>query len=179
MQNTLRRIDGITGIVPEPNYTSANGLTVQTVVANAIYTGNDTLSAYITQGNSGVGGYCYLICAAAATKVSRIIGCVQLTSTTWAIQTDGDLTGASNSAFSVVNTPMYGYFLANDGGGTATLYGVLETTGVSMVDGESINQPSPSYADAYNIGETQSPIYVDASSTDILVKEILGAPATV
>lgn len=173
MINTTRRITAAVGTIPDSTSITGTITVSADDTSIAIYTGNVTLSDYITQGNSGVMGYCYLVCAAATTPVSKITGTTQLTSTTWAIMTDGNMTGVSADSFSVITQPLYGYSYLNDGGAS------IEVDGVTVLNTQGASSPPPSYPDGYNFGETKKPLYVDATASDVLITEVLGAPATV
>lgn len=172
MINNIRRITNTTRTVPDSTSISGTILVNNERPTTVIYTGTVDLSDYITDGNSGGGmGYVYLVCPASDVKIARVTGAVQLTSTTWAIQTDSVMTAAINQPFSLITSPMYGYSISNDGGANATL------DGVALEDGETISKTNPNYADGYNIGETKKPIYVVATGTDVLIEETLGAPS--
>jgi len=171
MENTTRRITATTGTIPAAT-TITGSITVSADDASiAIYTGNVNLSNYITQGNSGYQGYCYITCAATSSKVAKVTGATQLTATTWAIMTDGVMTGASASAFGIITKPLYGYSYLNDGGASITV------DGVTVQNNEGNTYGPPQYADGYNFGETKKPLYVVATSSDVLVTEVLGAPS--
>lgn len=179
MINTTRRLATV-GTIPAANVTPSGSITVSAERANTcLYTGATNLLNYITEGNSGGAmGYVYLVCADTTTKISRVTGTVQLVDDTdtpannvWAIETDGVLTGASASTFSIITQPLYGYSYSNDGGGTITV------DGIDVVDGESVNKNAPDYADGYNIGECKKPLYVNATGSSVLITEVLGAPS--
>lgn len=172
MIDTTRRIAAGVGTIPEAT-TITGSITVSADNNSiAIYTGNITLSDYITQGNSGFMGYCYIYCEDTTTKVAKVTGTTQLTSTTWAIFTDGNMTGASLSVFGIISQPIYGYSYLNDGGAT------VQVDGVNVLNNEGASYPPPAYADGYNFGETRTPLHVDATSSSVLITEVLGAPAT-
>jgi len=178
MINNIRRITATDTV---PAATAITGAITVSAERNntVVYTGAVNLLNYITQGNSGGGmGYAYLVCADTTAKVARITGTVQLTNdtitpanNTWAIETDGNLTGASASSFGMITQPLYGFSLSNDGGADVTVNGTI------LVDGETYSINAPDYADGYNIGETKKPLYVVAGGSSVLVSETLGAPS--
>lgn len=167
------RITNTVGTIPNTAVSITGSITVVPGFTDTVtYTGSVDLTDYITDGNSGgAGSYVYIVCAAAADKVAKVTGCIQLGTTTWKIFTDGDMTGASSSAFSLITTPFYGYSYLNDGGAAVTV------NGVSVPNGEGQSQPPPDYADGLNIGNTLRPLYVNATGSDVLFMQIIGAPS--
>lgn len=182
MSTTERRITAATNTIPA--YTALNG-TVTTSASDTtvlLYSGTsnwDTIfhlpaapatlspNPFSTSANSRSHqdrvSDIWIYVPSATVKLARVIGFTYLTTNSWALQLDRDISGAAGAACNYVVANLLSYFWLNDGVADGSV------NGVTVQVGEYDN--APQLAPAGSRVTFQDPLVIVATSTDFLIRE--------
>lgn len=163
MPTTTRRITSTTSTIPAPT-SLAGTVTADTVQTVLIYSGSEDIHDYVNEGNSGYTGIMYLYVPSATPKLSKILGVYLNANGTTSITVATSMGALSGAACDLVIANLWAYSYVNDGAAACTV------DGVSIVVGDAVSITAQQGVNTA-LGSCQLPVYVDASSTSLLISE--------